>query len=82
MTSTATRRRIEGIRPAAGATTVTDRIANGQDDLTTASTMGLLTAAYALTHRMDREHGDTPAAADLRAQRDLITAEVLRRAGA
>lgn len=51
------------------------------DALAATSTEDLLTKAYALTHRIDREHGDTAAAADIRAARDLITAEVVRRAG-
>ena len=43
------------------------------------STAGLLRAAYALTHRMhEAEHEQE--AYPLRAQRDLITAEVIRRA--
>lgn len=39
---------------------------------------GLLRAAYALTHRMHATT-DLNASADLRAQRDLIDAEIVRR---
>lgn len=75
MTSEATRRRIEGDRPTPTPAPV---------PLSERTVGDLLTAAYALTHRMDRlsrveaaERRLDPA--DLRAQRDAITAEVLRR---
>jgi hypothetical protein len=49
------------------------------------STVALLKAAYSLTHRLNAaERGpgaDDRLAFDLRSQRDLIDAEILRRAG-
>jgi hypothetical protein len=69
-------------------TQVLEDLRQDRDEATVAlmvsSTTDLLTKAYALTHAIDREHraaGDSPRAVDLRAARDLITAEVLRRAG-
>lgn len=59
-----------------------------REALAATSTEDLLTKAYALTHRMGPASRRPPnlfaaeKIADLRAQRDLITAEVLRRAGA
>jgi hypothetical protein len=48
--------------------------------LRSTSTEALLKAAYSLTHQMHGQHAVD--VADDRARRDLITAEILRRAGA
>lgn len=48
------------------------------------STLGLLTAAYSLTHRIhvaEREAKNREHATDLRAQREFINAEIIRRTG-
>ena len=55
------------------------------DQLAATSTEALLRAAYALTHRIhetEEQHQRRADGVGLRAQRDLITAEVIRRAGA
>lgn len=75
MTSAATRRRIEGDRPGRERTRLT------LDEVAAMPTADLLTKAYALTHAIDRAHRDTPEALRYRAERDLITAEVLHRTG-
>lgn len=70
MTSQATRRRIEGDRP--GVAAIGD-----SRPISDVPTLDLLRAAYSLTHQIETSQF----AADLRAQRDLIDAEVLRRTG-
>lgn len=64
----------------------TDLIAAADKLLRSTDTAELLTKAYALTHRMDANRRDTASegskmivAHSLRAQRDLITAEIIRR---
>lgn len=85
MTSAATRRRIEGARPNRQAQPLT--AAETVAMVEAMPTSVLLTTAYALTHRIHECTGSTVAGqcdgpcTEQRAQRDLITAEVLRRTG-
>lgn len=61
---------------------MSDPIAEAQAALRAADVSTLLTKAYQLTHKIhhhEQQRLDTSDLLDLRAQRDLITAEIVRR---